>query len=406
MYLQEKAGDIPSCLRSFFNNENVILQAKAFEWIEDNFARLEREESGESVNRFKSNVLPYIGTLAELDPDKTVKLVKTQFDEDHNLPISALEAKPEAQLQYIDSWNRSEASAGISLPKDMLEVYLHLLCKYRPSELLAVLKTVEDIPYESCLQMCQAKGLTDSVAYLYETQGDHKGALDTYIQVTTMQILEDRRIRLQDRMSGGQVLSKFEMNELKEVIGKAMMLCIRSNEDADSWYSLMDKIFLSFKTFMPYFEGYKRIEEILTEGISEILGKIVVHLDLDEVVSRLVDSFKGIPFKVYGTELVTILQRYSFQKRLLMTAQGSMGAYLKDLAHSGLMLRQQGVSCPILTCTTCHKPLISTAQARMYVCGHGKHMDCAREEGCDLCQMQTSKQEKMRGILEKSRIGV
>jgi hypothetical protein len=168
----------------------------------------------------------------------------------------------------------------------------------------------------------------------------------------------------------------------------------------------MDKIFLSFKTFMPYFEGYKRIEEILTEGISEILGKIVVHLDLDEVVSRLVDSFKGIPFKVYGTELVTILQRYSFQKRLLMTAQGSMGAYLKDLAHSGLMLRQQGVSCPILTCTTCHKPLISTAQARMYVCGHGKHMDCAREEGCDLCQMQTSKQEKMRGILEKSRIGV
>jgi len=403
VYLQEKAGDIPSCLRSFFGNENPQLQAKAFDWIEETFARLERSDE-RSVNSFKSNVLLYIGTLAELDPDRTVKLVKSQFDEDHNLPISSLEAKPEVQLRYIDSWSQSETSAGTALPKDMLEVYLRLLCEYRPSDLLAVLKTVDDIPYASCLKLCKQKGLTDSVAFLYETQGDHKGALDTYIQVSTIQILEDRRIRLQDRMSAGLVLSKFEGNELKEVMGKAVMLCIRSNGDADAWYALMDKIFLSFKTFMPYFEGYKRIEEIVSEGISEILGKIVVHLDLDEVVSRLVDSFKGIPFKIYGSELVTILQRYSFQKHLLMTAQGSMGAHLKDLAHSGLMLRRQGVTCTGLACTTCQKPLVGAGQVRMFICGHGKHVNCAGEGVCDLCQLQESKQEKMRRVFTKSRI--
>lgn len=185
MYLQEKAGDIPSCLRSFFANENSQLQAKAFDWIEETFARFERSDR-RSVDGFKANVLLYIGTLAELDPVRTVRLIKAQFEEDHNLPISALETKPEMQLRYIDSWNQSEASAGTALPKDMLEVYLRLLCEYRPSDLLSVLKTVDDIPYESCLEICKSKGLTDSVAYLYETQGDHKGALDTYIQVSAI----------------------------------------------------------------------------------------------------------------------------------------------------------------------------------------------------------------------------
>lgn len=395
VYLQEKTGDLASCLRSLFLNVNPKLKAKAFDWIEETFEKMTLKER----EKFKKNVMVYIGTLAELDTERTVKLVKNQFEDDHNLPISALNSKPETQLRYIDSWRHAESLQGSTIPKDMLEVYIRLIGDYRPTDLLPVLRSIDDLPYEFCLNVCQGKGLTDCIAYLYEAQGDYKGALDTYIQ-----ILEDRRSRMQERMKTEMELTRFEMNELKETISKAMTLCVHSNGDSDAWYSLMDKVFLSFKTFMPYFEKYKRVEEIISEGVSEVLGKIVVHLDLDEVVSRLVDSFKGIPFKIYGSELVNILKRYSFQKRLLITAQGSIAGYVKSLSQAGLMLRQQGFTCTQLQCVVCHRALTSSPQVRLFVCGHGQHTTCSESDPvCPICQLQESKQEKIRRLLEKPR---
>ena len=397
VYLQEKAGDIPSCLKSFFLNENPQLQAKSFEWIEETFEKIAQRSIRTLVSDFKQYVSVYLSTLAELDSERTVKLVRQQFDNDQAFVVSGLSLSPEAQLQYLESWSESSTSLENTLPKDMLQLYLRLLCAYKPSDMLQALKKIDDIPYDLCLPLCKERHLTDAIAYLYETQGDHKGALDTYVQVTSTQIIDDKRIRLQQRMADGQVLSKFETCEVREIIAKSMLLCERSKGEADYWFALMDKIFDSFKTFMPHFGDYPKIEEIMSEAISEILGKIVAHVDLDEVVTRLVDHFKGIPFKVYKQELISILKSYSFQKQLLRTAQGTFGLHMKDLAHAGLMQRKLGLTSKSLVCVVCQKPLSGTVT--MFICGHGKHRDCSSEPVCDLCQVQESRQSKMRRLL-------
>ena len=62
-------------------------------------------------------------------------------------------------------------------------MYIDLLCKNRPSAILAAIEKYDgDIDFDACLSLCMSHNIKDACAFIYEKHGDLKNAIELYLK--------------------------------------------------------------------------------------------------------------------------------------------------------------------------------------------------------------------------------
>jgi len=397
VYLQELLGQYKECVSTFIHCDSLETKKKVFDWLSEVFEKLEDEE----LEELKSEVMQWLNMLVDIDSDRTAKIVRDWFQNQHHDIIDKLDNAPLLQMKYLGELVK--ASSQDSLDENFIFKYVKLLCENCPQNVLEFLKSREDYSLDDCLDICKDYKVHDATAYLYERLGSTKEALDLLLD-----LVDKKQEELLQKMRKKVQLHPSAILELKPEIENALELCLRNtsrldeSENEEHWFSLLDNVLRLLNDFNEYFTYYPHLEPMLFKIIKQILEGMVYNVDFNRMITHIVSKFRGhnIKFKYFKDSIVGVLSRFSYQKNILSKAINLLNNDIRNMTQDLLLLRSKGVSSRDFKCASCGQVIISNDMLKsqdekmlIFVCGHSYHGKCAKSRTCELCR----KEEARRG---------
>eukprot|EP01028_Stygiella_incarcerata_P004045 TRINITY_DN1845_c0_g1_i3.p1 TRINITY_DN1845_c0_g1~~TRINITY_DN1845_c0_g1_i3.p1 ORF type:complete len:1037 (-),score=291.03 TRINITY_DN1845_c0_g1_i3:732-3842(-) len=181
-YLGDLGGLIDACLS---DSRHML---KAFDMIRERVMRQDVDQK--VVIEMQETVLKRVDRLVMVDEVETGKLLLDCFPINFRAVLKALSRHERVQYLYlsgliaqIDPSGINMSSSGIdSLPDDVHESYIRLLCKFSPKKVYNYLSRNENYRLDFCLDVCREFKIHEAVAYLRERMGDVTGALTMMIK--------------------------------------------------------------------------------------------------------------------------------------------------------------------------------------------------------------------------------
>lgn len=398
MYLQELKGDYKECLKSFMKSDSDAMKVKVFDWLHRIFEKI----SGSAKDQVKQEVLHYLNDMVAVDSDRTAKLVRDFYENEHRSIVGRLDNAPKLQLKYLAEIVKALESDE-ELEDNLVHLYVKRLCELEPHNVLKFLQSSERYSLDKCLTLCSKNNIIDASAYLYERLGDTKAALELYLN-----IVEQKQTELEASMrtrSKNTAKLEEEMNVIVTDISNAVDLCRRNankldeHDNEENWFRLLDRVLYGYGQMEPHFERYRSLlEPILSAAISNILSQMILSVDFNKIVTRIAANFGSIPFKYFKTDFVNVLSRYSYQKNILRKANNLLNRDIKTMTQELLSLRMRGVSSMDLRCALCTKPMSNEDMLKetsekllLFTCGHVYHSHCLKRPICEVCRREETR---------------
>ncbi|CAG9310317.1 unnamed protein product [Blepharisma stoltei] len=385
VYLLELKKDYTGCVNSFVRAENVEIKKKIFAWLDEIFEKLSSTE----FETIKAMVMDYLNLLVDIDSDRTAKIVRDWFHNEHSSIIDKLDNAPQLQMKYLGELIKNSSS---DIDENLILRYIRLLCINSPGQVLDFLKSRDDYSLDECLEICKKYQINNATAYIYERLGSIKDALDLMLDIITI-----KRSDLFGRILSRSPISNTLINELKPEISNAVSLCIRSaddqSENEEHWFQLLTGVLTTYKQFSPYFTNYLSLEPMVQWCIKQVLESMMDNVDFNKIISHIVNNFGDIPFRYFKENIVSILSQYSYQKNIVRKAIDLLHADLKNTTQEMLVLRNKGVSSKEFKCSFCQLTIDSDSMLKghddkmfIFICGHSYHGRCAKEKICKACE--------------------
>jgi hypothetical protein len=181
-YLGDLGGLIDACLS---DGRHML---KAFDMIRERVMRQDLEQK--MLIEMQETVLKRVDRLVMVDEVETGKLLLDCFPINFRAVLGVLSLHEKVQYVYlsgliaqIDPSGVNVSGSGIdSLPDDVHESYIRLLCKFSPKRVYNYLSRNENYRLDICLDVCREFKIHEAVAYLRERMGDVTGALTMIIK--------------------------------------------------------------------------------------------------------------------------------------------------------------------------------------------------------------------------------
>ncbi|KAL4460307.1 hypothetical protein ABPG74_000058 [Tetrahymena malaccensis] len=161
----------------FITSKNQLIQNRLFNWL--SYQLSGNHQQNEHYNSLLQIIEERLIEIIKINPEKTRELIKKHLSETETRMIRKMKDFPEKQLEYIQKV--LEERDEHSIPKDLLTLYIELLCTLNPSIILQELEKY-DYDLDACLNLCKINGINDACAYLYEKQGDIQSSFMIHIE--------------------------------------------------------------------------------------------------------------------------------------------------------------------------------------------------------------------------------
>jgi hypothetical protein len=115
-------------------------------------------------------------------------------------------------------------------------------------------------------------------------------------------------------------------------------------------------------------------------------------VDFDKIISFIIARFDKIPFKHFKENIFQILSQHSYQKNIVKRAINLLSNDVKSMTRSLYNYRSRGVIAQEL-CMNCNLSMKSDKREKIivFICGHGFHKRCIRDNQCYICSIQDNK---------------
>lgn len=392
VYLLELKKNYKKCFTAYLQCSNLEVRKKVFEWLGTNFSKL----GGNELESLKSEVVESLNYLVDIDSDRTAKLVRDFYHNEHHTIIHKLDNAPLLQMKYLGELLKSAEKEAIE--EKLILLYVRLLCENAPGQVLGFLKSREDYSLDECLSVCLNYSVVEASAYLHERLGAIKNALDLLLGM-----IDKKRREIQ---KGIKNYEKIIFSEILRDVNNCVQLCVRNvarldeNENEDHWFCLLEKILETYIELASHFSNNSELELCLQIGIKQVLENMIDNVDFKKIISFIVTRFGGIPFKYFKENFIGVLSRYSYQKTILKKAIDLLCNDIKYMTQRLLVLKSKGVSSKGFNCFNCTLPIISEDLMKnrgekflLFICGHVYHCRCMKKRICEICQ----KEEMRRG---------
>ena len=332
--------------------------------------------------------------------NKIDSIVKLQLKEDSRLQFEFLHEI--IQLTQIES---SAKFDSLQLSFELQELYIELLAKYQPDNVLSHLRRTEQFRFEVVLKICKKFGLKESSAFLYERNNKFEDAF----LILLNNLVEEL---------GNKASEKILHQKLSLVMGllERSSRHLKETPKENCWFQLLDAIAES---------NYDLNQSHQQELVRTLLKSMNAHVSMHALFQKITnESFSSCGLIVdFRNMMLNMLDGCSYQITTLNTVNSII---LKDLDESFKHLRRsssRAINPKSMRCELCKKSLRITTTGAVepddivvFNCSHVYHMECEKlwllKMGgeyhlltCPICQ-EISKQEpnliSAKGTDEKS----
>ncbi|KJE92646.1 Vps8-like protein [Capsaspora owczarzaki ATCC 30864] len=348
---------------------------------------------------FPEELAPFVGRL---QPNSQVQyeFLRHVFDPTllSSIPLATGQQRPSVAREP----GQSELSALVgSVPLEVNERYIELLCEYAPSQVYAYLRLQDNYRLEECLRMCKKFKITDATAWLLERSGDIVAAFELVLAS-----LKDRIVSLCPPPAVRPVHPEIRgaIARAHAVLLVAIQLCqrnanrINENERDQLWFQMLDTVMepqrqLNLMVTSLMIELKSLTQRVLSAMMGYVPLKTVLYKvlqdpnyssgnlgDIKDLVIGMVDT--------YNYEAVLLETTNHMIEDDLITATKSLARGLRK----GLMPRQD-------VCSICELRVVRIAKMddalTIFHCGHAYHMSClvGDDAGADVhCVICSKKQ--------------
>lgn len=361
-------------LSIFLQASNLTEKILVFDWLDSKF-----KESPHDV--LKKKTIDELGTLVDIDSDKTANLVKNWYKNSHAFIIKKLDSAPNLQLKYLAELSPDQ------FDKDLLLIYVKLLSIHDNKKLVKFLKNFDNDYLEESLKICKEFNSIEAQAYLNEKQGDVKESLDLWAELT-----QETKSNLIRKVYKKEMISAKEILNLGKLIRKYSKVCVRNSKALDLseieefWFRNFRDCLNCFVDFKDYFYLYPQLEPMLHACLGFILESMLEHVDLANILDCFVSEYDDFPFKHIRQNIIQVLERFSHQQTIKQQAlkllKSDSAVSINQLYYS----RLEGHASDFFICRSCGKKINQTSgNILIFACGHVYHKRCQDLPACLIC---------------------
>lgn len=373
-FLLDTKDNYLESLNIFLQAPNLAEKILVFDWLDSKF-----KESPHEV--LKKKTIDELGTLVEIDSDKTANLVKNWYKNSHTFIIKKLDSAPNLQLKYLAELSPDQ------FDKDLLLIYVKLLSIHDNKKLVKFLKNFDNDYLEESLKICKEFNSIEAQAYLNEKQGDVKESLDLWAELAS-----ETKSSLIRKVYKKEMISAKEILNLGKLIRKYSKVCVRNSKALDLseieefWFRNFKDCLNCFVDFKDYFYLYPQLEPMLHSCLGIILESMLEYVDLAEILDCFASEFDDFPFKHIRQNIIQVLERFSHQQTIKQQAlkllKSDSAVSINQLYYS----RLEGHASDFFICRSCGKKISQTSgNILIFACGHVYHKRCQDLPACLIC---------------------
>lgn len=352
--------------RCFRVVEHLLAQQKSYDQILDCYLCDERRHSeiwmyldkyaGRSERMIFEQCMRHFEQLLAIDSNKITLFVIECFPKEVDRLIRQLDEN--APLQY--AFMRDLLRYSVRLSAEDGELFLNLLCRHNVDAVAEFLRTNKDYRIERAIEIVAEYGLTDSVVYLNERNGDFDAAFNLSISL----------------------LRQSADDEAEKRAIELGALCTRASDvlsigDCERfWFELIRTILA---------------RSDMSTATRSVLHAASNHCDLTNLVQLVLNSgpttgnFGDIKHLIVG-----MLANSKYEILLQETTAKIMGTDLHRMFAHEKRMSNRGLAVKSVKCMVCRAGLYHQAAALVFgACGHACHRDCMPsfgEDGDDTAQ--------------------
>lgn len=409
---------LASFLHEVNGNYDHAIQLRIQAWPKGNVFEYLQEMKPEilSVPETSETILSKISKLIELDFDKTIGLLKSNFTEIVGVDrvAKSLDQAPKLQkefLEYLFADNSIlDSTAQKQFHNNYVIKYVSLLCNQAPASVLPYLLENETLPLDECLKLCEEHNITDAAAHLLEKTGNFPKVFILLIQdlQDDLQLLKDifekspqdiRAILLTEQAEKRSIgiwwSPTSEVGRCIDRVHYAHELCSRNvnimTEDhlQTLWFGFLRLPLHALTQFdrrigPPLQEDFARayqrslkciLSHIMKLGLLAFLSPpMTMHHLLDTQSERALRDLKD-PFG-------DIFRELQFHRGLLLYAKSIAAMDVVNTFNGVYESGKNNVAVVEARCDACELPFCSSTVS-CFGCGHGFHRECL--EGRTVC---------------------
>ncbi|BFY99915.1 hypothetical protein BsWGS_02955 [Bradybaena similaris] len=296
-------------------------------------------------------------------------------------------------LQGVISYRDAQSSAlkpekQMIIEPQVLELYVDLLCEYRPQDVCSFIKMNEGYRLEETLQIVRKHKAWEATAYLLEKAGDIQGAFRILLE-NLQSHLKTLSQQLQDSpndVSATQVL--FSKAETRLFI--IVQLCQRNSGKIDEaarealWFPLLEAIVSPQRKLKNTVE--KDILDSFKEMTHHVLNSMMGYISPPAILQKIMQdpAYNTGKFGEVKELIIGMLENYNYEETLMETCKNllyhDLHVHLRSLtqtAMKGFIPREN-------KCNLCNQNFTEsspTDTVLVFRCGHSYHTPCLRAVG-------------------------
>ncbi|KAL4475186.1 hypothetical protein ABPG72_018843 [Tetrahymena utriculariae] len=370
-YIYRYQGDFEQAIKIYLETSFVDIRFKVFSFIKE-LIDTNQEKQAQIIEKIFIN-LP---KLLAINYHYTKELLEKIQNYDIHAIIKALNGQEELTFkilsEYIQDQRKKIIEESLNIPQNetyLYMLYMKLLIKFQPSEVVNELKT-QLYSLEEVQQILKESNHLQGTAYVLSRFGNIKGALEIHLDLIKRYLnRKDKPHSIKEFTEGTELLLKNNK---------------RGDEDSENnwffWITGLQKIEQSIPKEMIEFQ--KKFEEESFEALihNVQLSSILQNKDLLPLLGSNSSETFNQKSKLYET-LQTLLKSYSFEQKIFEYSKDILYFEYCRKENASFRLSKKGIKINF-ACSTCKKEL--QKDFTHYYCHHTYCSDCDKSL-CLIC---------------------
>ncbi|XP_035826479.1 vacuolar protein sorting-associated protein 8 homolog isoform X2 [Aplysia californica] len=296
-------------------------------------------------------------------------------------------------LQGVITYRDAQSSAlkpekQIHLEPQVLELYVDLMCEFKPQEVCNFIKMNEGYRLEETLQIVRKHKAWEATAYLLEKAGDIQGAFRILLENLQSNLKNLSQQLTEQKADSAGVMVLFSKAETQLFV--VVQLCQRNSGKIDEaarealWFPLLEAIVSPQRKLKNSVD--KEAMDNFKEMTHHVLNSMMGYISPPAILQKIMQdpAYNTGKFGEVKELIIGMLENYNYEETLMETCKNLLYHDLHIHLRSLTQTATRGFVPRGDNCNICNQNYTEATPAEtilVFRCGHSYHMPCLRAVG-------------------------
>ncbi|XP_052234778.1 vacuolar protein sorting-associated protein 8 homolog isoform X2 [Dreissena polymorpha] len=274
----------------------------------------------------QTEALKHLQELVSIDSKQAAKMVVSHLTVELKDVVKQLQGDERVLFQFLQgvmlyrdaSGSAINPESQVQVEAAIFELYIDLLCRYRPADVYTFIKVNDGYRLEQTLDICRKHSLSEATAYLLEKAGDVQGAFGIYLQTLSGKLKKLTENLLGSSKEGKDAGGQF--GEVEAVLLVIVQLCQRNSNKMDEpsrealWFPLLDALMFPQRRIKDI--DNKDILTAFKQLTHHVLNNMMGHIALPAILHKIMQdpAYNSGKFGEIRELILGMLETYNYEQ--------------------------------------------------------------------------------------------